>query len=101
VRDAFKVIKKIKGEAEYLKEVLHIDVNNLHEVGGKIVEDPAHPFIGRGADVIANEIYQGLFARQEFYQALGIAPESIDALPEQFLFRANPKSARANRTKIG
>lgn len=102
--EAFKVIKKIPGEAEYIKEVLHIDIDSLQiNPAGQIIATPGHTFIGRsmdGKDGIKNEIYQGLFLRQEFYRALGVPPEAIDATPEQFLLQANPKSAEQTGVRI-
>ncbi len=99
--EAFKVIKQIPGEAEYIRAVLGIDINNLQlNAAGQIIETPGHTFIGRSMDAVKNEIYQGLFIRQEFYQALGVPPEAVDALPEQFLFQANPKSAEQTGVRL-
>lgn len=108
--EALKVIKNIPGEAEYMRAVLDVDIDALKlnivpGVGGapattSIIETPNHTFIGRSMDDLKNEIYQGLFVRQEFYQSLGIPPAAIDALPEQFLFQANPKSAEQTGTRL-
>ena len=101
--DAFKVISQIPGAAEYMKTVMNIDIDNLvvDPTTNKIVENIAgHTFIGTSMDQVKNEIYQGLFARQEFYQSLGVPPEAIDALPEQFLLDDNLKAAEQTSNRL-
>ncbi|MFA6016822.1 MAG: hypothetical protein WC744_01915 [Patescibacteria group bacterium] len=100
--ETLKTIKGIRGESEYLLQVLGIDVNNIRvNAAGQVEKNPGHVSQGRLAKDIQNEIFQGLFVRRQFLGALGVPPNAMDALPEQFLFDGSPSLTGASPEQTG
>ncbi len=97
---ALQSIQNNPDEVAYLKAVLGIDVSNFVVTGpNQIGLRPGHAL---SPNVIRNtqkEIFQGLYAREEFYTSLGIPSEALDALPEQYLYSYNGGRAEQTGTR--
>lgn len=94
---ALESIQHNPDEVAYLNAVLGIDVTNFVVTApNQISLRPGH---GLAPNVIRNtqkEIFQGLYAREQFYTSLGIPNEALDALPEQYLY--SYEGGRAEQT---
>lgn len=84
---AFEVINSDPVEQAYVKQAMGIDTRDFTVSGNRIVASPRIAETTRSADELQFDILKGLYARQQFYEELGIPREKLDALPEQFLYR--------------
>lgn len=73
-------------EMAYLKE-MGIHPDNFVVAGDQITLRDRHGLPAMDVNKMKEEIFQGLYAREQFYTSLGIPYEQLDALPEQHLYQ--------------
>lgn len=88
--ETLKALGNVPGEREYMMQVLGIDTENfVVNASGDVVKNLGHVDRSRPMSGVKNEIFQGLFLRRQFLGALGVPPNTMDALPEQFIFQTS------------
>lgn len=99
---ALELIQHDPNELAYLNSVLGIDANNFVVTGPNQIElRPGHGLAANTIRETQAEIFQGLYAREQFYTSLGIPHELLDALPEQHLyFYFEGRVERAEQTGV-
>ncbi len=94
---ALESIQHNPDEVAYLNAVLGIDVTNFVVTApNQIALRPGHALAPNVIRNTQKEIFQGLYAREQFYTSLGIPNEALDALPEQYLY--SYEGGRAEQT---
>lgn len=94
---ALNYIQSNPGEAEFIKKMSGIGVENFRVNGNKIEKSDGFQ------DSLNNEqawqdILSVMYARHEFYGALGVPLQELDAIPEQFLFRHTESGGQMEQT---
>lgn len=87
------MIKNDPNEKAYLKEIMGISVDDFVVTGANQIrlvreDEGVIRTIKHASDDLMVEALGGIYARHEFYTSLGIPLKRLDALPEQYLYRA-------------
>ncbi len=92
-RDAFRYVQVDPAEAAYVKAAFGIDVNDYNMAGGMITRlrqnRNKNQFVPESTvDVqdLQDSVLNGIEIRREFYEALGVPTEKLDASPEQAIY---------------
>lgn len=78
-------------ERDYMKTLYQIDMDDLQVNQNRVelVDNRLHGTLRNVDNELRRELLGNVYTRLRFYEGLGVPPEQLDVLPEQFLYRYN------------